>query len=92
VTELDLEGNKLHSFSPEFVKSLINNPVLTSLNLSVNGIKSEGATALSQVLQRNRVLSSLSLYGNDIKDTGATSIMMYVVSSFPTLHTTMKGS
>ncbi|EOD30779.1 hypothetical protein EMIHUDRAFT_113049 [Emiliania huxleyi CCMP1516] len=77
VTSLKLSYKKLGPASAIVIASLIGfacNAVLTNLNLNVNNIRDEGATAIAEALRVNGVLKTLGLGGNNIGDDDAAAI------------------
>ncbi|WP_051908367.1 hypothetical protein [Candidatus Odyssella acanthamoebae] len=61
-------------FSEDFIRLLRNEPTLTSLDLSGDGIGDSGGVALGEALKVNTTLTSLDLGDNQIGDTGGTAL------------------
>ncbi|CAF1628552.1 unnamed protein product [Rotaria magnacalcarata] len=69
---LDLRGNNIGSHGAQHLaKALINNKILSIMNLEMNQIRNEGIKYLSDALYENTTLTTLNLSSNEIDDDGA---------------------
>lgn len=83
LVKLSLNYNSIHDRGVHSLcrALIINNTTLKELHLARNGITSQGAKYLSEMLKTNRTLIVLNLYGNRIDDQGIKYLTEVLTSS-----------